>query len=45
MKRYCAQNIIYSGVCNKSYVANIYPNPSKSQGHIINVFKKLLFLL
>ena len=36
---YCVQNNFYCGVCNKSYVANNYPNHFKSQCHVNNVLK------
>ena len=31
---YCVQNKIYCGFSNESHIAIIYPNQSKSQGHV-----------
>ena len=36
---YCVQNRIYCGVCNKSVLADKYPNLLKSQGHVRNILR------
>ena len=36
---FCVRNRTYCDVCKKIYIVIIYPNHTKSQGHINNALK------